>query len=521
MTEEPFKNLIIPLQDRHTDYLRDESRFSGRAESISFPRNEAQIRAIVKTVSKQQIPITVQGSRTGITGGAVPTRGHIMNLSKMDQVTGMEQDQTGSFSIRVQPGILLSDLDQRLNDRRFDTELWNREALFALAAFKKSGRYFWPPDPSEASASVGGIAAGNSRGICAHLYGPARNHIRGIRVIDGNGQVLSITRGEYLFSKDRWPLPDGGTLKLDAGIPDPGSLKDLMDLYLGSQGMVGVITELTLSLQPLPGELWGIVFFFPDQAGAVAFIQAIQERKKSETSTDIAAIEFMDHTSLAMIHTFKQATGQLKRIPDWDTHADASVYIEIHGNQPEETDGLSQWLIDKSSECGSDPDAGWAFCGKSEIKQARAFRHAAPEAVNRLIDKARLTDTRILKLGTDMRLETADLAELIKLYQTDLSAAGLTAAIFGHAADGHLHVNILPDDYDQFNQGRRLIETWAEKVHAKGGCAVTEHGIGKIKTDLFRSIPLPRHLKIICCLKQQLDPQRIWNPGNMTDLTEQ
>ncbi len=116
-----------------------------------------------------------------------------------------------------------------------------------------------------------------------------------------------------------------------------------------------------------------------------------------------------------------------------------------------------------------------------------------------------------------MRLENADLTDLIEMYQTDLNAFGLTAAIFGHAADGHLHVNILPADYDQFNQGRGLIETWAEKIHSKGGSIVTEHGIGKIKKHLFRSIPLSRQLKIIRCIKQQLDPERIWNPDNMLD----
>nr|MDA3788447.1 FAD-binding oxidoreductase [Desulfobacula sp.] len=172
-SEKPEKpeNLIKPLEDRHKDYLKDESRTSGKAESISFPESETQIQAIVKTLLELKKPITVQGSRTGIVGGAVPVCGHILNLSKMTRVTGLELDQDAKFSIRVQPGISLSDLDQQLYSRGFDSDGWDNNALKALEVFKKSERYFWPPDPSERSASIGGIAANNSRGICALYYG--------------------------------------------------------------------------------------------------------------------------------------------------------------------------------------------------------------------------------------------------------------------------------------------------------------------------------------------------------------
>jgi hypothetical protein len=102
------RNLILPLQDLHKDYLKDESRISGKAETISFPENETQVQDIVKILLKQKTPITVQGSRTGITGGAVPMGGHILNLSKMIKVTGLERDSDGQFSIRVQPGIFLA-----------------------------------------------------------------------------------------------------------------------------------------------------------------------------------------------------------------------------------------------------------------------------------------------------------------------------------------------------------------------------------------------------------------------------
>jgi len=515
MMKKKSSHLIQTLADRHRDYLKDESRTSGRADSISFPENEAEVQAIVKTLLQQQSSITVQGSRTGITGGAVPAGGHIMNLSKMTKVVGLELDQDGVFAIRVQPGISLEELNERLDSRRFDYEDWDNNALSALNAFKKADRQFWPPDPSERSASIGGIAASNSRGICAHHYGPAGHHIKSIRVVDVNGKVYALGRHQYLFSDGICPLPGGNEIRVDTATLEKESPVSLMDLYLGSEGMLGVITELTLSLQPLPNELWGIVFFFEDHFRAVDFIQAIAQRKKIESDTDIAAIEFMDQTTLESIREFKKENSRLKKLPDVDTRFVSAVYMEIHGNNSEEAEAISRWLIEAAVKNESDPDTTWAFCGGSEIEQIRLFRHAAPEAVNRLIDKAKQIDSRITKLGTDMRLQKDPLSEVLRMYRRDLQVYGLKGAIFGHAADGHLHVNILPRDYQQFEEGRRLIEDWAKKISARGGSVVTEHGVGKIKKHLFPSSHLPRRLKLICSIKKQLDPNGLWNPGNM------
>jgi D-lactate dehydrogenase (cytochrome) len=517
MKAEKSGNLIQPLEDKYRDYLKDESRASGKAESISFPINEAEVQAIVKTLAGQQTPITVQGNRTGITGGAVPLGGHILNLSKMTKVMGLELDQNGKFSIRVQPGISLSELDQHLYSGRFESDGWDKNALSALEALHKTDRQFWPPDPSERSASIGGIAANNSRGICAHHYGSACDHIKRIRVIDANGEIHSITRGQYVFSQGVGvcPLPGGADIRVNPANLQAESPNDLIDQYLGSEGLFGVITELTLSLQPLPNELWGIVFFFEDQPQAVDFLQAIDQRKIKESGTDIVAIEFMDQTTLECIREYKQVNSRLRELPNWDTRLVSAVYIEIHGNSTEEVEVLCEWLLETAVQCGSDPDTTWAFCGEIEIERLRLFRNAAPESVNQLIDKARQVDPRITKLGTDMRLQNGSLSEMLEMYRQGLQADGLKAAIFGHAADKHLHVNILPHDGKQFDQGRTLIEVWARKISAMGGNIVAEHGVGKIKKNLFRSIPLPERLKVIRSVKQQLDPNGLWNPGNM------
>ncbi len=116
-----------------------------------------------------------------------------------------------------------------------------------------------------------------------------------------------------------------------------------------------------------------------------------------------------------------------------------------------------------------------------------------------------------------MQLKTDALTDLVEMYLKDLEMTGLKAAIFGHAADGLFHVNILPQNYDEYINAKALTEKWADEISIQGGSVVTEHGIGKIKKHLFKSNPLPQHLKKMIGLKQKLDPKGLWNPGNMID----
>lgn len=480
-------SLIKPLDDQYIDYLHDESRMRGQADSISFPRSDSEIQQIVKRFVEKQIAITVQGSRTGITGGAVPTCGHVLNLSKMNNIVGLKQDRSGIFSIQVQPGTTLIELNNQLHHNRFDTSQWHKDSLIALDALKKADRHFWPVDPSENTASIGGITAHNSRGICGYHYGPARQHIKSIRLIDPKGDIHTLLK------------------------------PDLIDIYIGSEGMLGVITEIELKLQPRPIEIWGVIFFFDSQFQSLKFCQALVKKQKSGPEGRIVAIDFMDQTALECIQQFKQENAQLKVIPDIDKGVDSAIYLEIHGNSIDSVEGLCQSIMETATAFGCDLDTTWAFSSDIDMERIRRFRHAAPESVNRLIDKVRLIDPRVSKVGTDMQLKTDALTDLVEMYLKDLEMTGLKAAIFGHAADGLFHVNILPQNYDDYINAKALTEKWADEISIKGGSVVTEHGIGKIKKHLFKSNPLPQHLKKMIGLKQKVDPKGLWNPGNMID----
>ncbi len=553
----------MPLDERHQLFLKDESRMTGRAESISFPQSVEDVQSIVRELSRKGTPITIQGSRTGIAGGAVPQGGHILNLSKLNRVVGMSERVAegsagmsegvagmpageGRFSVRVQPGITLAELDELLSHKQFASGDWDRESLEALASFKTSGRHFWPPDPTERSASIGGIAANDSRGICARHYGPASLHIQGIRVVDANGALQTVTRHSHTFPQITAQNSLPKSLQEDGEKEEKreslGELVEqnqvtLLDIFLGSEGKLGAIVELTLTLQPLPDALWGIVFFFEAESSAVAFIQKVgaydgETLQSSPYSllhassvhmggdgdmisgagVNITAIEFMDQVTLECIEAFRSVNSQLNVLPTWEPRFRSAVYLEMHGNDDEAVEILSERLLEMVDECGGDPDDTWAFCGEMEIERLHLFRHAAPESANHFIDTVRQSDPRIFKLGTDMSLQSLPLPELIGFYREGLRRYGLRGAIFGHGASGHLHVNILPEDYPQFLAGQALIQMWTKRIEKRGGRVVTEHGMGKIKKNLFQSIPLPGEMERVHQIKPQLDPDGLWGP---------
>ena len=512
-------DLIQPFASRHADYLQDESRTRGRAQSISFPVSTSEVQKIVTCLYQKQVPVTVQASRTGIVGGAVPVTGHVLNVSAMNKVTGMHRDDNGRYCLQVQPGLTLADLNQQVAARRFDTAGWDTRSLAVLDRFQKDTPWFWPPDPTEDTASVGGMAATNARGICALHYGATGRYIKAIQVVDPRGELCDIARGQYQACADRLPLPWQGQAvrKLSSS---QNRAPDLVDLFIGSEGRLGVICELTLVLLPLPPQMWGITFFFNSLDQAAGFIDTVRITKPSSDSARITAMEIIDRVTMDAIQTLKQTSSELKALPEVDAQFTGAVYLEMHGTREDEMEDVAQLLMDRADTFGCDPDNTWAFCSSVDLPRIRLFRKAAPKAMNHLVDMARQSDAQITKLGTDMVMPHISLTDLIHMYKNDMAAAGLEGAIFGHAGDNHLHVNLLPKDAASFAAGKQLIRHWADQAHKKGGTVAAEHGIGLRKKDLFDRAPLPAYLTWQMRLKHMLDPKNLWNPGKLPETNE-
>ncbi len=516
-------SLIRNLEKEHQDYLRDESRKVGNAESISFPKNEKEIIDILSVLNHNKTLVTTQGARTGIAASAVPQGGHVLNLSKMNKITGLRyDDKTQTFFIKVQPGVLLSELRKSLEKKDFDTENWTEESLSTLELFRKSGSYFFSPDPTEASASIGGMAACNASGACSFKYGATRNHIEALRIVLVNGDTISLERGKEKASGNSFSIKTNSGEILEGNIPkyDMPKVKnasgyfsmenmDLIDLFIGSEGTLGIITELELKLLIKPTAIYALTAFFASEETSLKFVQEI--RKNSSP----AAVEFFNCTALNLLREEKKTNPAFNKLLDLPSHFHTAVYVEYHGDSEESVNDMIMTAGEIIEECGGDATDTWVATNPSEKEQLHIFRHAVPEAVNLLIDQRRKIDSNITKLGTDMAVPDSNLEEVMDLYNKALKEHTLEFVIFGHIGNNHVHVNILPNSMAEYNKGKELYTTWAEKVVKMGGTVSAEHGIGKLKIVMLKKMMGENGIQEMKNLKNLFDPENRLNKGNL------
>lgn len=470
------RQVMHGLDERYRTYLCDESRLLGAAESVSFPESEDEIVAVIAEMRRERVSVTVQGGRTGLAGSAVPLRGHVMNLSRMNRAGAPERREDGTWIMTVEPGATLMDL------RR------------ALAGACVERALCWPPDPSETTATVGGVVSCNARGLTAMRYGGTRDHVEGFRLVSANGAVKAVVRGE--------------------GALHPGCGLDALDLAVGGEGMFGVITALTLRLVPRPPELWGVCFFFGDRQSLCAFADRLVNAPP-HAGASLAAMEYLDRRAIAIVEERRATVTSIQGLPVVDRAALAMVYVELHGDGEEAVAELAASLMEIAVEAGADPDRAWAVSGEGEVERLRAFRHAAAESANLLIERARQSDPSMVKLSTDMSLPGLPLSAALDLYESGLAREELDACVFGHLPENRLIVNLLPRDPDEYLRGRRLIAEWAAHMTAWGGQPVNEHGVGKLKRDLVAGSAAGTRWHELRRCKTALDPEEFWNPGNM------
>lgn len=472
---------IIPMSDKYQEYLIDESKYQGYADSISFPENEEQMIEIVKEMKSANIPITIQGGKTGIVGGGVPLGGHIMNLSRMNHCKGVEYSKDGTPLFKVEPGVNLEELNREIN-RSFKNE-----------------HMIWPPQPTETTASIGGIAASGAQGINAFYYGESKQYIEAIRMILSDGTVKVIERGR------------------ESRIIN-GKKTDLLDLVLGMEGTAGAFSELTLRLKIRPENMWGISFFFYEETEIGEFVRQLKQEKLKRDTAAVFALEYIDRETINMIEARKSMMSKLKELPDIETSFGGMIYLELQGEEAG-IEELAECLMDMAAEAGSDPDKAWAVSGITEIEKMRAFRHAAAEVTNLFIEEVRRKDDRITKLGTDMAVHESDFFSALVNYKQDLRDKDLRGCVFGHVKENHLHVNILPENYDAYTRGKALVKEWAQRAGQRGEKLICEHGVGKLKKDILEGVPMDvlslEKMKLLKAVKEELDPWNIWNRGNL------
>lgn len=480
----------------YVKYLADESRRSGRADALVFPSSDEEVCGAVLRANELGQRITVSAARTGITAGAVPDGGMLISLERMNHVLGLRRSGDGEFILRCQAGVLLVDVQRGVRDGNFaDAVTWPEEDREALAELRR-GHYFYPPDPTETSAAIGGTVACNASGAHTFLYGPTRPYVMRARVVLADGRVVELVRGQQqadaagrfgvvaasgapvLGRVPEYPWP---RTKNSAGYyAAPGM--DLIDLFIGSEGTLGIVTEVDLRIVPAPEMNCAVMTFWHSEDQALGFTEALRQHR---TDLGIEAIEYFGPNALTMLRRRRQQLGSVSGVPKClpDT-AICGIYLDVGTAADvfaEKLTALSRLI----AAADGSPDLAWAAVDKQERERLRVFRHALPETVNSTIAEIRRTHAKVTKLGTDMAVPDSCLREIIKLYRRRLEEHGLDYVIFGHIGDSHLHVNILPRNPEEYATGWELYHEFADVVIRMGGSPAAEHGIGKLKTDFL------------------------------------
>ncbi|MGB4047082.1 MAG: FAD-linked oxidase C-terminal domain-containing protein, partial [Kiritimatiellia bacterium] len=234
----------------------------------------------------------------------------------------------------------------------------------------------------------------------------------------------------------------------------------------------------------------------------------------------LAALEYFDANCLAFLHQHRDALATrgipVPALPE----GAACIYAEWHGPSAAANEAAALAAAEHLPALNADPDACILADNPHDMEKLKTFRHAVPELVNATIDERRRRHPGLAKLGTDMSVPDARLGHILARYENDLAAAGLENLIFGHIGANHLHVNILPRTPADYAAGRDLYTRWAAQVIAWGGSISAEHGIGKIKRDLFRQMAGDAALARMRALKKILDPDTLLNPGNILEPSE-
>ena len=513
---------IRPMSEEFADYLRDESRSVGHAEHIAFPHTEEEIRAVLQSCFAAGERITVQGARTGLAAAAVPDGGCVVNMSRMNRVLSMRRED-GSYRLTVQPGLVLSELNKMLGAKRFDTTGWDEESKQAYADFCKDGEFFFSPDPTENSATIGGMVQCNASGARSYRYGATRPHITRVRMVLADGRIVDLRRGSvYAKGYDAaFPCTDGSVIEAKIPtykMPDTKNASgyfaakdmDLIDMLIGSDGTLGVLSEIELALLPRPQLIWGVSMLFEDEQSSLQFVDRVRGSVEG-----IASIEFFDSGALDVLREQKRRSAAFSGLPEIAPFVSTVVYTELHCDSEEQALERLFAVGAAFTAVGGREENSWVARDQRDLDRLLFFRHAVPESVNMQIDLRRQTDPTITKVGSDMSVPNAHLFDVVKLYRDTLKECALQSAAWGHVGNNHLHVNVLPNNADEYHRAKELFKRWAAIVTEMGGAVSAEHGVGKLKSAFLAVMYGEEHLDEMRALKRAFDPKWLLGVGNL------
>ena len=488
-------------------YLSDAAHFpGGHAAGIAVPRGTAEIQAIVRAATTI-LPI---GAQSSLTGGATPMGEVVLSTEKLTRVL-----DAGPSRIRVEAGVPIAVIQDTLASH---------------------GAWF-PPAPTFTGAVAGGIVATNAAGAATFRHGPVRPWVEALTVVLADGFELTVRRGETRARGHRLAVPTAhgivdvpvptylmpAVVKRSAGYhAEPGM--DLIDLFIGSEGTLGVITTVTFrALSPVPTRTMALVPCGSEEA-AIALVAELRREPA------VAAIEHMDRRCLEILHEdgadrrsdvrFPPGTALAllvqMELPPGTSEADAFAEIEasLTAGSPDSAITRVCRLLHAH---GVFDDTEMALPGNTRrAEQLIAVREAVPAGVNQRVGRAQLdVDPRIAKTAADMIVPFGRFGEMMAIYRDGFASRGLDFAVWGHISDGNVHPNVLPRSYADVERGKEAILGFGRDVARLGGCPLAEHGVGRnsVKQALLGGLYGDAGIEEMRAVKRALDPEWKLAPG--------
>ncbi len=447
------------IEEEHPQLLRDESSLSGgNCQVAVWPEKAHEVTEFLKECFEDSVNITVSGARTGITGGAVPMGGAILSTELLKGITSTADQNI----IRVLAGESLESITNYCN--------------------KEKPGLFYPPDPTETTASIGGTIATDASGAASYKFGSTRNWIDRLRIILPSGTDLTVKRGEHRFRKGKLNHPVLGTInlpQLDKSQPiknaaglyiTPGM--DLIDLFIGSEGKLGLVLEADLLLARKPYAVASFAVFCSED-------QFWDLRKDLMNSNlPLREMEVIADPSLTFL---TENTG--KTFPE---EGDWVLFTSIDIASEDELDVILETLEMLLEELNISPDNTWGGFDDMEVKRLKEFRHLLPETVNRIISGHALKNNKIHKISTDTAVHPEKLQKYYFKMKSILESTKIEHVVFGHSGQGHLHANLIPKNDFELEKAELAVELIAKEAVKLGGTVSAEHGTGKLKIPLLK-----------------------------------
>jgi len=441
--EENFTDDLIDL----VSYSYDGSQHKHRPNCAVWPDTPQRVSEILMLANAERVPVIARGAGTSLSGMAVPAKGGIvLDLSHMNKILKISIEDRLAV---VQPGVVYADLEKALVPYGF----------------------FFPPDPASGKvATLGGNVATNAGGLKGAKYGTTRDYVLGIQVV----------------------LPDGRIMRTGSKAMKSVSGYDLTRLFVGSEGTLGVVTEITLKINPKPTATSTALATFDKLDDAGRAVSRIMYSGIIPSALEILG----RHTILAI----NQDTDL--NLPE----VDAMILVETDGYTQAETDYQIQKVVDVFVENNA-----------TEIKRAETEEEAVELWAARKSAYGVLARIRTHFVLEDVTVPMGNIADLLKGIEAIAKAHNLQIATFGHAGDGNLHPQILYDGYDP-DEVKRVEAASADLFRLAidlEGTLTGEHGIGLSKAPFMSLEHDPVAMEVMQTIKQTFDPNNILNPGKM------